>query len=205
MKYFKSLTPIFIICGLFLTLAGCFSPTYVKRDQYLLNPHTFTIKQIKTHKNTIAINAVAVVAPFDQLSFIYRISANRYLTDYYNSFAISLVQQFNPWLLNYSYALGNFTPLNQAELQHADYQLQPVITQFYADYRDRNHPQAVVALNFKLFKHTAKEVKMIMNKNFTALIPIKVKDTEHLILAWQQGLENVTTRGIHALNQVFAK
>lgn len=188
-------------------IAGCFSfsSTYVKRNQYLLNPDTFPLQQTKAHKCAVIINTVSVTAPFNQLSFIYRVSDVQYLTDYYHSFAVPLFQQFDSLLLNYSYALGNFNPISVYELSNADYKLQPVITQFYADYRDRNHPQAVIALNLKLFKREDKQVKMIMNKSFTARISIKVKDTENLLIAWQQGLQNVMTQGIRDLNQIFVK
>lgn len=202
MKYFK----LIICCGLSLVIAGCFSSTYVKRNQYLLNPQTFTLKQIKTHKYSVIVNLVSVSAPFNQLSFIYRVSNHQYLTDYYHSLATPLSQQFDSWLLNYSYALGNFTPITiYNELSNADYKLQPTITYFYADYRDRQHPQAVIALNFKLFKYEKKQINTIMNQTFIARIPIQVKDTEHLLLAWNQGLQNVITKGIHELNKIFTK
>jgi len=199
MKYFK----IIISCVLCLAIAGCFSSTYVKRNQYLLNPHPFPIKPTKMHKYEVTVNNVSVAAPFNQLSFIYRLSDYQYLTDYYHTFAIPLSQQFDSLLLNYSHALGNFTPISIYELVNTDYKLQPVITQFYADYRDRNHPQAVVTLNLKLFKREEKQTKMIMNKSFTAHTSIQVKDTEHLLIAWQQGLQNVITQGIRNLNQMF--
>lgn len=206
MKYTHRILQIIICCGLSIAIAGCFSSTYVKRNQYLLNPQTFSIKQTKTHKYSVIVNSVSVTAPFNQLSFIYRVSDHQYLTDYYHTFATPLSQQFDSLLLNYSYSLGNFTPITiYNELSNADYKLQPTITYFYADYRDRDHPRAVVALNLKLFKHEDKQIKMLMNKTFIAHIPIKVKDTENLLAAWQQGLENVTFQGIRDLNKIFTK
>jgi len=203
MKYFKSLFLLFMGCG-FLLVTGCFpTSAYVARNQYLLDVKTFPMKPAADHRLTIAINTVSVMAPFNQLSFIYRINEFQYLTDYYHGFASPLSQQFDPLLLNYGRVFGNFTPVPvYHDLNSSTYRLQPIITYFYADYRDRQHPQAVVSLNLKLFK---KPATLIMDKTFTARIPIQVKDTEHLLLAWDQGLRKVLTEGMKQVSSIDKK
>jgi len=199
MKYLK----LVVVVGSLL-LTGCFAPSsYVVRNQYLLNVKTFASQLVKTHAHTVIINMAYVASPFNQLSFIYRVSDSQYLTDYYHNFATPLSQQFDALFLNYAHALGNFDPITiYNELNNADYKLQPTITHFYADYRDRKHPQAVVALNCKLFKYEKKR-EAVMDKTFIARIPLQTKDTESLLLAWNSGLQNVMTDALREVIRVL--
>lgn len=205
MKSFYRWLQAIAYCGVFLALTGCISSTYVERKEYLLNLHNSHVKKMKIHKYAVMIDSSNVSAPFNQLSFIYRISNTEYLTDYYHTFISPLTQQFDPFLINYSYAVGCFDPIAVNELGNSDYELQPTITQFYADYRDRNHPRAVVALNFKLVKREETKVVGLLNKTFVAQVPIKAKNTQSLLVAWRQGLRRVTAQGIHAMNRIFVQ
>jgi uncharacterized lipoprotein YmbA len=204
MKYLNNFLSIIILS---LAISGCVSSSpYVVHNQYLLNMKTFASQPKQDYKYTVMINPVSVVPPFNQANFMYRTNDFQYLTDYYHGFAVPLAQQSDAFLLNYCYAIGKFQSLTiYGEFNQQAYKLQPMITQFYADYRERNHPSAIVALNLKLYRFENNKASMVMNRTFTARVPIKVKDTENLLIAWQDGLQTVMLQGIGELNKFLEK
>jgi uncharacterized lipoprotein YmbA len=202
MMYFKCKSKL-ITCLLCLAMVGCVSTKYVGHNQYLLSIKTLPEKKSVQGRSLLYVEHVAATAPFDQLDFLYRIKSGQYLTDYYHGFLVSPTEQLKPVFTNYLKALGKFD-LDTAELPllTTPNKLQVQIVEFYADYRDNAHPQAVISLRFILTKLEKDKSVILFDKFLSAKVALKEKNTNSLLLAWNVGLRDVLRRGIEALNLV---
>lgn len=195
-----------IVCGLLCWLAiGCVSTRYVEHKQYLLNIKTFPEKKAIGGKCSVYLDRITALPPFDQTDFLYRVSTNQYLTDYYHGFLVAPTDQLEPILVNYLKALGNFK-LDTVEPAIFANRLRAQIKELYADYRDRANPNAVIALRFILTK-SDNDNKLIplLDKTLYARVPLKEKTTNNLLLAWNQGWQEVLMQGVRLLNAILAK
>ncbi|CAL7962826.1 ABC_trans_aux domain-containing protein [Gammaproteobacteria bacterium] len=204
MMCFKYVLQLIVCCLLCLAAIGCISAKYVEQNQYLLNIKTLPEKKTVPDKCLVFVDHVMAITPFDQLDFLYRIKSNQYLTDYYHSFLVSPTEQLESIFTNYLKALGDFN-LDTAASLTAQNKLQTQITEFYADYRDHDHPKAVIAIHFVLTRLVDSESVVLFDKVLHAQVALKEKDTSSLLMAWNVGLQDILTRGVRALNAVLSK
>ena len=166
---------------------------YVEKKQYLLTtPTTPVITNPATQK--IALNPTTINPIFAQSNFLYRTNTNQYLTDYYHSFLTSPTRQLDSILA--TYFRGNIYAHNKLSVQ---------ITKLYADYSNRQHPLAVISLNFMLTSQKNDKERILLNQNFDAAIPLTAKNNDSLVNAWDKGLESIISSAIPRLNQVVKK
>ena len=170
-KIFLKLVLVFLVCWL---LAGCVSSKYIGRKQHLLDISTKKAGQICKQK--LYIDRVEALAPFNQLNFLYRVSSTRYLIDYYNGFLISPAEQLDSIFdTRYGGLKGGLDSKNRLQIK---------LTELYADYRNRNKPRGVVALQFILMGSTDdNKNKVLLNKIFREIRPLQAKNTENLLKA----------------------
>jgi len=202
MTHFKCMLRLLINCLLCLAIVGCISTKYVEQNQYLLSIKTLPEKKVVQGRSLLSVEHVAAIAPFDQLDFLYRIKSGQYLTDYYHGFLVSPTEQLKPVLTNYLKALGNFDLDTTESLLTTPNKLQVQIVEFYADYRDNTHPQAVISLRFNLTKWENDKSVVLFDKVLTAKVALKEKNTNSLLSAWNVGLRDVLRRGVGDLNLV---
>ena len=191
---------LFLLGLLCLVVTSCITSSYVKHRQYLLDIKMLPVKINKQYEYTVALEPLTAIVPFDQLDFLYRVSIDEYKVDYYNGFLVAPTEQIEPIVINYCKALGNFY-LNLTDSIGPKLKLQ--IVEFYADYRDRNNPSAVIAMHFILTKLVGQKTEVLFDKILRARVALKEKTTEGLLVAWKRGLQDVLTRGIYALNKVL--
>jgi hypothetical protein len=180
------------------------STKYVEHEQYLLNIKTLPEKKITQNKRIVFIDQITAAPPFDQLDFLYRVSSDRYLTDYYHSFLVSPAQQLEPKLVNYLKALGNFNLETKTPSILHD-KLQVKITQFYADYRNHALPKATIGIHFTLTRSVDDKNTVLFDKTLCANISLKEKNTNSLLEAWGLGLRNILSQVVNELNIATAK
>lgn len=191
-KVFLSFTALGLVC---LSLSACFSGNkyaHMEKKQYLFSfsvPHMKT-SQSKAKAPFLDVLPTTVVAAFDQNYFLYRISPGQYLVDYYHSFLVSPASQLDAALPGYIKKSSVFKPMPSGALSETDFALQTKIIELYADYRDHNHPKAVVALQFILTKKDKDKTVVLVDQTWHSSILLKAKNAESLIAAWNSGLES---------------
>ena len=189
LKHWLKLICLSIFCSL---LSGCISMNkYIEKKQYLFNLPTLPTSNHRASAQNLSVHPITISAPFDQNYFIYRISANQYLTDYYHSFLVSPARQLNPVLIDYLKKIG-ITGHKELSVK---------ITELYADYRDRQNPKAVVTLNFVLSMEKNKKNIPLLDKTFRSAIPLKAKDSDSLVNAWSLGIKYSITTAILSLRK----
>lgn len=194
-----------LIIGLFCLMAtSCISTKYIQQQHYLLDVKTLPEKKEMVYNSTVFIDNITALAPFDQLDFLYRIKSGRYLTDYYNGFMVLPVEQIKPMLMNYLKALGKFN-LDITRSLTIPNKLKIQLIELYADYRDNNHPQAVIAMRFTLSRSLQNNTVILLDKILYGRVTLKEKNTVSLISSWNIGLQDVLKRGVAVLNEVLSK
>jgi uncharacterized lipoprotein YmbA len=188
----KNLCRFTILIIGFLTSIGCITPQPFTQQQYQLEVSKPAAVKHQSSK-VLEINNVAIVPQFASLGLIYRTSELNYLVDYYNVFFAPPEQQINQVMINYLRAKNIFSYVaNDVGQLKIDYILSPQVTALYADYRNTKQPLAVIAIDCTLFSVADKTTnKPLLHKVYTGAVPLKAKNSESLIIAWNQGLQKI--------------
>ncbi|MDR1057322.1 MAG: hypothetical protein LBL17_01975 [Coxiellaceae bacterium] len=181
----------YLICSL---LAGCVSTKYVEHKQYLLDVPAVQTGKKAQRSYTIFVNRVEAIAPFDQLDFLYRVKSGYYLSDYYHGFLVPPSEQLDEIVSAYFRTHG-------IELTASQNRLNIKLTEFYADYRDRNNPKAVITMRFILSKLIDNKVVILVDKTLRSAITLKAKNTENLLYGWNKGIKDIMERLVQVLNR----
>lgn len=166
-------------------LCGCVAVKHIDRQQYLFDIKTSPVTKTIAPIFNLKIHNTTAIAPADQISFLYRITANEYRTDYYHSFLIAPTQQLTTHLASFIYATKH---LRLAPDNNSKYNLYPKLTKLYADYRDTSNPKAVIATHILLTKDAKGDRRVLLDKIYNYAIPIQKKNSESLIAAWNEGI-----------------
>ena len=139
----------------------------------------------------LKIGPVAVAAPFDGKSLVYRLGDQRYEKDFYNVYsaipAEMIANSERQWINNanvFSAAVG------QGNSFFPYYILQATVNEFYGDYRVR--PEAVVSIEFFLTVVNGSKVNPLIGANrYTKRIALKDNTPEALVIGQQQALAEI--------------
>ena len=139
----------------------------------------------------LKIGPVAVAAPFDGKSLVYRLGDQRYEKDFYNVYATipaeMIANSERQWINNaniFSAAVG------QGNSFFPYYILQTTVNEFYGDYRVR--PEAVVSVEFFLTVVNGSKVNPLIGANrYTKRITLKDNTPEALVIGQQQALTEI--------------
>lgn len=180
-----------IIILITITLVGCISVHYPKREQYMLNAK-LTTKGERVANKILAINGINIAPQFSGFSFVYRTSDINYVKDYYHMFFNPPAQQVEQYMVNYLQARNLFKYVDDVGILHPDYVLYSKVTALYSDYRNSAHPKGVIAIRFVLLR--VNKSRIVLDKTIQARIPLQRKDSVSLVHAWNQGLEKILAR-----------
>lgn len=174
-------------------LSGCInlSSKYVPQQKYGFDvrlPRPVAAKNSKI----LEIYYPEIAAPFAGMSFVYRMQALKFTTDYYNIFFISPAEQIYQNELKYLRATNIFklVSANVAPLL-PDYILKAYVSELYADYRNAASPKAVITIQFVLLDVALSPPKIIMQKTFSRKQILQQKSSAALMAAWNDELGSI--------------
>lgn len=174
-----------------LLLSGCVSVKYPERQQYMLDVKTPAKIYNVPPARTIELNNVSVAPAFASLDFAYRTSDLTYTRDYYNIFFNPPAQQFNKVFTRYLQATNLYKYVASTPgIIQPDYILYANVSEFYADYRIADKPQAVVTIRFTLTK-AGNDQQVILDRTFHEQVPFTSGDAASLVMAWQKGIASI--------------
>lgn len=169
--------------------------SYPTPNKYMLNVRT--PKKIASYpqKQNLFVHSTTVIPQFSNVNFVYRTSEISYLTDYYNEFFTLPANLINQAITKYLSGTNIFRFVtNEHHPIRIQYLLQSKITGLYADYRDHDHPKAVMQIQFNLFVNSRGRNIILLNKTLSAAAPLQCKDSESLVNAWNVDLEIILQR-----------
>ena len=153
---------------LFITVTGCNSKTYEKRQYVLDVTRRYPPSQTKI-ADTIVINRFTINPVFSDKPFIYKLSEFEYESDYYNEFyippSVMITEKVRNWFTESDLFQRVFESSSYGVTP--DYILEGNINSLYWDLRDTKLPIAVMEIRFFLSKnHFTEEPDLIFSKNY---------------------------------------
>jgi ABC-type uncharacterized transport system auxiliary subunit len=139
----------------------------------------------------LLIRQLDIAAEFESSFFVYKVSDNRFTSDYYNKFMVSPARMISDAVQD---ALGNtrfFRRVPVNEPSRIDFRLSGKITRLYADLQNPENPQAVMALRLVLEKQTTGGFMPVINQEYTASEPTSGKQAHEIAQAWNRCLVQV--------------
>ncbi len=178
-----------------MLLAGCFNfagPS-APQKKYLFDVHYPKATKKQLTSDTLEVESAGALQQFSSREFVYRISNTQYITDYYHIFMISAARQITDITAKYLQGKGIFKQISTSKIltDNPDYTLRTKIMALYADYRNSSHPLAVVKIRYALIDNLKTKHPVLIDKTFSAKIPLQTKSTDALVKAWDQGLQNI--------------
>lgn len=122
---------------------------------------------------SIAVLPVTAAPSVNGQMFSYRVDDLRYDRDYYNRLlappAQSLTDELRQWLMK-----AKAGPVREPGSPLAsDWIVQPRLTEFHADYRDLQHPHAVVSMVIVLILRTDSGSRQVFERTYRGEVPMR--------------------------------
>ncbi len=142
-------------------------------------------------KEGLIIKPFGIAPEFDTDYFVYRVSKERYIDDYYNNFIVSPAEMITDEIKKIVYQSSCFRYVPSEELGQIRYRLWGRVINLYGDMQETNRLSAVMSIRLVLEKKTKTGFKPIINKLYSAFVPADGKDAADLVKAWDRCFEKI--------------
>jgi hypothetical protein len=188
----------FLLSGL---LVSCVNSSYHSREQYLLGlPKNSAVNNAAISTCRLNIAPVTATPPYDSLDFLYRVTNNRYLVDYYHGFLVMPTEQLDN-ILKYYFKSDS---CKLASNTISSYNLQVELLELDADYRKPQQPQGIITLRFYLTRIVNGKSIVLLDQIERSCLALLRKDNSSLLQAWNSGLNKILEQMKIKLIQILA-
>jgi len=129
---------------------------------------------------------------FEGKEFVYQTGPLSYRSDFYNELFLNPADIFTEQTRRWIAAADLFGHVVDANSNlDATHYLEGAVNALYGDYSDRSSPKAVLEMQFLLVKDTGAEPRVILQRNYREVTPLKDDLPETLVEGWRQGLMKI--------------
>jgi ABC-type uncharacterized transport system auxiliary subunit len=184
---------IAFLLGCILGATGCLSRPALHKQTFLFNAPAIGATNIVAGGRVLGIRSLQIAAPFDRRSLVYRTGEFSYVGDPYAEFlespAEELMEPVRGWLLRD----GNFQEVvNRGSALKPDTLVEINISQLFGDFREPNHPTAILTMRFTFFDAPdGVPGKVILQREYSRSIPLGAPSATALMKGWDQALEQI--------------
>jgi ABC-type uncharacterized transport system auxiliary subunit len=139
----------------------------------------------------LLIRQFDISAEFESSFFVYKVSDNRFTSDYYNKFMVSPGRMISDAVQDVLDSTVFFRQVPVSEPDRIDFRLSGKITELYVDTQNPEHPRAVMALRLLLEKQTPVGFMPVINQVYRAEEPASQRPADEFVRAWNRCLERV--------------
>jgi len=184
----------FILC---LLLAGLLFPGCVRLGQRAPAKTTYVLSAARpATAPTAGFSGVLQVTPmrisprFASRSFVYRLGASRYQTDFYHEFLVSPASLIQEEVARWLSASGLFSLVGtSAGPMPPNYLLQGHVSELYGDFQ-AGQSAAILEITFMLLDHR-RDKNILLHRNYRSRIPVSNINPATLIDAWNTALAHI--------------
>jgi ABC-type uncharacterized transport system auxiliary subunit len=192
-----------LLAGLILG-AGCLSRPALNKQSFAFPIAPIVRTNPAPPRRVLEIRRIAVAAPFDGQSFVYRRSAYAYERDPYAEFLVPPAEILAPALRG-AFLQGNIfdeVTLPGSALP-ADYQVEIYVTELDGDFRRPAAPTADLGIAFLFFDaKDARPGTVLFQREYHEQVPFHPRTAAALVPAWNQALNDIMTQLNGDLRQV---
>ena len=141
----------------------------------------------------LLIRQFDIAAEFESSFFVYKVSDNRFTSDYYNKFMVSPARMISDAVRDALNDSQKFRLVPASELSRIDFRLSGKITHLYVDIRNPEAPKAVMAVRLLLEQKAPTGFMPVINQVYSASEPVSEMRTDAYVQAWNRCLAQVVT------------
>jgi cholesterol transport system auxiliary component len=174
-------------------LTGCISRPALNKQTFTFSAPAISATNVVAGDRVLGIRNLQIAAPFEGRSFVYRTGEFSYVRDPYAEFlgppAEELLAPMRGWLR----VSGNFIAVTEAgSALKPDLQVEISVSQLFGDFRQREHPSAVVTIRFVFFNApNGVPGKVIFQREYSRRIPLSAPTAAALMEGWNQALAEI--------------
>ena len=174
-------------------LTGCISRPALNKQTFTFNAPAISATNVVTGDRMLGIRNLQIAAPFEGRSLVYRTGEFSYVRDPYAEFleppAEELLAPMRGWLRD----SGNFIAVTEAgSALKPDLQVEISVSQLFGDFRQPEHPAAVVTIRFVFFNApNGVPGKVILQQEYSRRIPLSAPTAAAMMEGWNQALAEI--------------
>jgi len=174
-------------------LTGCISRPALNKQTFIFNAPAISATNVVAGDRVLGIRNLQILAPFEGRSLVYRTGEFSYVRDPYAEFlgppAEELLAPMQGWLR----ASGNFSAVTEAgSALKPDVLVEISVSQLFGDFRQTEHPAAVVTMQFVFFNApNGVPGKAILHQDYSRTIPLSAPTAAALMEGWNRALAEI--------------
>ena len=176
-----------------LALTGCFGPRSTPPEKRF---YAFDVGSLETTHDepidaTLAVHRVRVTPRYEGQSFVYRRGEYAFESDYYHQFLIPpasmLGEEVRRTLAGARLFRAVVGPSSSVD---ADFGLEVVVNDLYADWRAGEVPRAVIELDLFLLDETGGDRAIALHRTYRREVELDERSHEALVAGWSSALRD---------------
>jgi len=186
---------------------GCLSRPHLNRQSFTFTAAAIPRTTAVSNGRVLAIRTLQIAASFDTRSLVYRTGEFSYDRDPYAEFLVSPNEALVTLIRSSLRGAGAFSDVMESGgALKANTLLEISVSQLYGDFRQPQHPAAVLAIRF-VFLDAPNGVpeKMIFRQEYSRTIPLRATTAVALMEGWNHALAQVLTEVISNLGHSAAE
>lgn len=187
-------TKILILLSLLIFSCAKLEQNYPVRNFYVIDAQRSSSKALYTSKKTLEINRFNISPKYSGREFVYKVSENKYVSDFYNQFFKSPETLLNSETYGWLTESGIFKNVISGSIEvETDYILDANISDIYVDIRNPGDTKSILSIQFFITEETPTDTKLIFNKNYREEITAEDRSAESFVKGWNTALESILT------------
>lgn len=180
------------VCG----LTGCLSRPAMNKQTFAFSMSTIAATNILASNRVLGIRNLQIATPFEGRSFVYRTGEFSYVRDPYAEFLESPDEELIASVRGRLRGNGDFSAVVEAgSALKPDTLVEVSVNQLFGDFRQLNHPAAILTMRFLFFNATnGVPGRLIFQQEYSRSIPLSIPAADMLMDGWERALSEIMTQ-----------
>ena len=163
------------------------------KQAYLVEAKRTDAPRAGAGEGVLRVRGLQVNAPFEGRGFVYRRGEFQYQTDFYHEFLVPPRALFSEQTAQWLTASGQFKLVELSGHTESTYGLEGTVSALYGDFRDKQAPKAVLALQFVMTDERARSTPAFWSHGYSEAVALERSTPEALAAGWSAALQKILT------------